>query len=238
MENINKNNLFDFDSNYAMALTIKTQFAGNHIPPMGNLISTTSIRIQILIPQINTEDFYRLSVVDEFHIFSEENNKFIIKHNSNDSVTLLLIRKPKDSHDDISKSANILLPISSVLSSEFILEKSIDELNKELNKNLLYFLTYDTKPDIKIIDNMINKEYLINFSQNIKDKLASFLEKVKSEDLLGLIKDYGYIETYSLKGITEAVQKNDKLYESRKNFDNLNIELKENQQNNHKKIKL
>src|SRR5579875_1023356 len=171
---MDKNNLFNIESNYATALTFRTQFTGNHIPQIGNLFSTIEVRMQILIPIVNTENFYRLSVIDMFSIFSSEDNKLEIGHDSNDSVTLLLIKKPKNSKDDITANSNIKLPISSLPISRFILENSICELNNDLNKFLPTFLDYYSHEN-ETLNKLNSKKPLLKFTENIKDKLSHLL---------------------------------------------------------------
>jgi hypothetical protein len=236
---MNKNNLFDVDSLYAMTSNFRAQFAGGHIPSIGNLVSTVTVRIQILIPDLNTENFYRLSAVDQFSIWSLENNKLKIEHDPYNSVTLLLIRKPRNSSDDITQKAEITFPIDSISASDFILKNSILDLNKCFNIYLPTFLTYDTnEKDDKVLERLVNKEKILNITDNIKNKLNGFLNKVQSRDLEGLILEYDHIETYSLKGIMEAIEGNEMVYQAKNNFENLHKELQDTNEFKNKKIKL
>lgn len=232
-------NIFDENSQYAMSLSLNWQFAGENIPPRGHLISTINIRMQILIPQLNTENFYKLGAVDSFNINSCGDNKYHIDYDPFDSVTLFLIKKPKGSEDDITEKADILLPINAISSSDFVLDKSIVKLDQYLSNNLVNFLDYDYKKiNNELLNNVVNKDHLSNIFENIKNKISSFLNKVHSKDISGLISEYDYIETYSLRGIIDAVNENKQLYEKKKNFDNLQLELQDNKPINHKKIKL
>jgi hypothetical protein len=235
---MNDNN-YNEDSHYAMGVSLMWKFAGDNIPQVGNLISHISIRMQMLIPQLNTEYFYRLSVVDSFNVDLVENDKYEILYNPKDSVTLLLIKKTKDSDDDITNKSDIKLPINSISSLDFLSNKSILKLSENLDKNLIYFLTNDTnKYKDDLIIKIFNKEELGNVYKNIKNNILEFLTRVYSNDIVGLIKEYDYIETSSLRGIIEAINENDKLYEAKKSHDSLQIELNANSPINHKKVKL
>lgn len=90
------NQMFDQNSKYSMGLSLEARFAGEHIPPNGNLFSKMTIRMQILIPQINIEDFYCLSIVDSFNIINVENEKYQIYHNDRQTPTVLLIKQKKE----------------------------------------------------------------------------------------------------------------------------------------------
>lgn len=229
---------FNEQSKYAMGLIWGTHIAGNHIPLKGNLVSTVSIRMQMLIPQLHTEDFYRLSIVDSFNINNIENGKYEVQYNPQHSITLLLLKKRKGSNDDITNKADILFSINSISSSDFLLDKCIFRLKTFLNdeKNLRCFFDLDDEPTLH--KNIINKESLLEISENIKQSISSFLKKIYANDIAGLIKDYNYIETYSLRGITEAIHENDKLYEIKLNHEHLQLELNGNKLPNNKKIKL
>ncbi len=238
---MNNTNLFTENNHYAMSLSCNSRFAGKHILDNDNLIAAISVRMQILIPQLNTNHFYRLSIVDGFNINSLSKDKYEISYVPDDSITLLLIRKPKDSADDITNHADILLPINSTNSSEFMLKKCIDELNKYVNneENIANWIVENlNKRDLSLVANIINKEDLKSIAENVNSKINSFLNKVYSNDVAGLIKEYSYIENYSLIGITDAIQENDKLYEAKLSHDNLHKELVLNQPIQNKKNKL
>lgn len=233
------NNNYNEDDHYAMRVSLIWKFAGDNIPQVGNLISHVSIRVQMLIPQLNTESFYRLSVVDSFNVDSVESNKYKFVYNPKDSVTLLLIKKTKGSDDDITVNADIKSSINSIHSSDFLLDNSISKTREILNKNLIYFLNpNDIENKEELISNITNKEELDNVCANIKNNILKFLDKVYSNDIVGLIKEYDYIETYSLRGIIEAIHENDKVYSAKANHDSLQSELQHQTNTNHRKIKL
>jgi hypothetical protein len=139
---MNDNN-YNEDSHYAMGVSLMWKFAGDNIPQVGNLISHISIRMQMLIPQLNTEYFYRLSVVDSFNVDLVENDKYEILYNPKDSVTLLLIKKTKGDDDslfEIYKESELEMDRLEALSfaikkqeKKFEYTKMTLELNNQLN---------------------------------------------------------------------------------------------------------
>jgi len=220
---MNQNNIYDVNSNYFMGID-------KHLISQ-DLLEVNQVRIYFLIPQLNTKFFYKLSIVDSFAVYLLENNKFEInyKPNDNDSITLFLIKKQKDSFDDTSKDSLLSSSINSCFFSDFALKKAMDAFTDEIFNQLK--IDYQNKP-------FVNKEILIEFINTFKNKLSSFLTKVNCNDTLGLISEYDYIETKSLRGITEAIHENNKIHETKLNYEGLQTELQSNTKLIYKKAKL